>query len=99
MDNQIPKIIVATRIRSDLETTMLLWDKLVSLQLPINLGNSISSIPDILNFMIIQLLIQVKTDILSSDFSECLSILLHYPFKPTTQIEKYEFVKNYSKMQ
>lgn len=87
------RLLLLRELGSDLETTMLLWDKLVSLQLPINLGNSISSIPDILNFMIIQLLIQVKTDILSSDFSECLSILLHYPFKPTTQIEKHEFVK------
>ncbi|RLV89182.1 TBC1 domain family member 5 [Spathaspora sp. JA1] len=58
----------------DLETTISIWDKLIA---------SSVSIPDLILFMIIQLLIQIKPDLIASDFSECLSLLLHYPIKKT----------------
>ena len=34
---------------------------------------------EVLIFLVIQLLIQQKTELVTSDFSECLSLLLHYP--------------------
>ncbi|CAK7896982.1 GTPase-activating protein Gyp6p [[Candida] anglica] len=42
-------------------------------------GNTITTIPDLLTFSVIILLIHIKTDLITSDFSEALSLLLHYP--------------------
>ncbi|EGW34083.1 uncharacterized protein SPAPADRAFT_135310 [Spathaspora passalidarum NRRL Y-27907] len=68
----------------DLETTASLWDKLVA---------SPAIMPDLVLFMIIQLLIQIKTDLIASDFSECLSLLLHYPTGKITH-NPADFINN-----
>ena len=67
------RLLLLRELGNNLETTSLLWDKLVSIQ------KSISSIPDLITFLIIGLLIRVKTELITCDFSECLSLLLHYP--------------------
>lgn len=67
------RLLLLRELGNNLETTSLLWDKLVSVQ------KSITSIPDLITFLIIGLLIRVKTELITCDFSECLSLLLHYP--------------------
>ncbi|KAL6449823.1 Tbc1d5 TBC1 domain family member 5 [Candida maltosa Xu316] len=88
------RMLLLRELGDDLETTILLWDKLVATQVSsTHSGSNLAAIPDLLNFMIIQLLLQKKTDIISSDFSECLSLLLHYPINFKTPIARNEFVK------
>ncbi|CAI5755761.1 unnamed protein product [Candida verbasci] len=78
------RLLLLRELGNDFKTINLLWDKLIT---------NISSISELINFIIIHLLIQIKTDLLSSDFSECLSLLLHYPikFKPN---DRNVFTKN-----
>lgn len=67
------RLLLLRELGNDLEITSLLWDKLVALQ------KTTTSIPDLIIYMIINLLIRLKTELITCDFSECLSLLLHYP--------------------
>lgn len=67
------RLLLLRELGNDLETTSLLWDKMVAIQ------KSIPSIPDLMTFLIIGLLVRVKTELITCDFSECLTLLLHYP--------------------
>ncbi|CAN3367447.1 GTPase-activating protein Gyp6p [Diutina catenulata] len=74
----------------DLATTSLLWDRMIA-------ASSLSvQLPDLLCFMVISLLIQVKTDLVVGDFSESLSLLLHYPIDKRVESprQRYEFINN-----
>lgn len=62
----------------DLTNTNLLWDKLVAVDVN-GASRSIQCIPDILVFVVIVMLIHIKTNLMTCDFSEALSLLLHYP--------------------
>ncbi|KAG7661602.1 uncharacterized protein J8A68_004870 [[Candida] subhashii] len=73
------RLMLLRELGNDLETTSLFWDKLIASQLTNHSGNCITAIPDLICFSIIQMLIQIKTDLISCDFSESLSLLLHYP--------------------
>lgn len=55
---------------NDVGVTSALWDRLVVAEGPIS---------DIIGFMVIVLLINIKSDLITCDFSEGLSLLLHYP--------------------
>lgn len=88
------RLLLLRELGNDHSLTILLWDKLISVNLnhssssPISVwkddqtaSNTINlkSIPDLIIFIIIILLIQIKTDLITCDFSESLSLLLHYP--------------------
>ena len=63
------RLLLSRELGEDVETTMLLWDKLIASQLSTDhLGSNLTAIPELLNFIIIQLLMQKKSDIISSDF-------------------------------
>ncbi|KAK6456454.1 rab-GTPase-TBC domain-containing protein [Scheffersomyces xylosifermentans] len=88
------RLLLLRELGNDLETTSLLWDKLVAAQFSHHNGNTITAIPDLVMFMIIVLLIQLKTHLITSDFSEALSLLLHYPVpaKFNTEASRGEFI-------
>ncbi|KAI3405231.2 hypothetical protein KGF56_001976 [Candida oxycetoniae] len=93
------RLVLIRELGNDLEVTNLVWDKLIASQ-PDSKGNTssgsekFSCIVDLIYFIVIVLLIQRKTDIISADFSDCLSLLLHYPMpKFTTAAFRDTFVK------
>lgn len=55
---------------NDVDVTSALWDRLVVADAPIS---------DIIGFMVVVLLIHIKSDLITCDFSDGLSLLLHYP--------------------
>lgn len=74
----------------ELATALLVWDRMIAAKL---LG---VNLPDLINFMVISLVIQVKTQLVVGDFSELLSLLLHYPIDQRTMPphSRHEFVHN-----
>lgn len=76
----------------DLDTISLLWDKLIATS---SSDNRIP-VPEFIIFMIIQLLIQIKPDLITCDFAETISLLLHYPIsnKTNNRRAKLEFINN-----
>lgn len=71
------RLLLLRELSNDLEVSSLLWDKLVAAELEKPVGQMcLSSL--IIN-MIIVLLIHLKTELMLCDFSEALSLLLHYP--------------------
>lgn len=70
------RLLLSREMDSDLDLVALLWDKLVVLD---HGEHGLVAVPDVIMFMTIQLLIQVKPDLITCDFSDCLSLLLHYP--------------------
>lgn len=72
------RLLLSRELDSNLELVALLWDKLVILD---HGEHGLIAIPEMLMFMTIQLLIQVKTELVACDFSDCLSLLLHYPMQ------------------
>ncbi|KAK6465672.1 hypothetical protein DFJ63DRAFT_333090 [Scheffersomyces coipomensis] len=86
------RLILLRELGNDLETTSLLWDKLIATpQIHVYGG-----IPDLISFMIIQLLIQLKSNLITCDFSESLSLLLHYPIQSQLMNEstRHDFIGN-----
>ncbi|KAI5962886.1 hypothetical protein KGF57_001325 [Candida theae] len=73
------RLLLVRELGEELETTSLLWDKLIATQIQRTPGSGMTYFIEILIFLVIQLLIQQKTEIVTSDFSQCLSLLLHYP--------------------
>ncbi|ODV82022.1 RabGAP/TBC [Suhomyces tanzawaensis NRRL Y-17324] len=73
------RLLLSRELGNDLSVSIFLWDKLIASQLSNHNGNSITAIPDLIMIMTIQLLIQLKTELITCDFGECLSLLLHYP--------------------
>ena len=73
------RLLLARELGNDFETTSLLWDKLIATQNSNDKAPGMTHFLEVLIFLVIQLLIQQKTELVTSDFSECLSLLLHYP--------------------
>ena len=89
------RLILLRELGDDLETTMLLWDKLISSEPANCTGPELSHMVELIYFITIHLLIQQKVDIVSSDFSDCLSLLLHYPIpKFPSPTQREAFVNN-----
>lgn len=65
------RLLLSRELGNDLSLTNGLWDKLITVD-----GNKI---PVVLYFLVIVMLINIKSDLIASDFSESLSLLLHYP--------------------
>ncbi|CCG23464.1 hypothetical protein CORT_0D06280 [Candida orthopsilosis Co 90-125] len=78
------RLLLIRELGNDLETTSLLWDKLIATQTQGNQTTGTTYFLEVLIFLVIQLLIQQKTELVTSDFSECLSLLLHYPIPQFT---------------
>lgn len=72
------RLMLSRELGNDLSAVSLLWDKLVATQLS-GKASALLAISDLIIFMTIQLLIQQKTELITCDFSESLSLLLHYP--------------------
>ncbi|CAH6718829.1 GTPase-activating protein Gyp6p [[Candida] jaroonii] len=60
-----------------------LWDKLVTV--------SPLKFPMFLNFLIITMMINLKSNLIIGDFTECLSLLLHYPTDSDTKFMTHLF--------
>lgn len=77
----------------DLDAVSLLWDKIIATPTS---NNRIVPVPEFITFMIIQLLLQIKTQLITGDFSETMSLLLHYPISTKVQNKrlKLEFINN-----
>jgi TBC1 domain family protein 5 len=78
----------------DLNSTSLLWDKLVATTT--STSSSLQLLPEMLTFMVIQLLIQIKSELITCDFSESIGLLLHYPIESKLGDEKrnIKFIHN-----
>lgn len=87
------RLILLREFDNDFENLNLLWDKLICLHNVSPLHNSMNDIPQIIIFVIIVLLIQVKSELITCDFSESLILLLHYPMK-AKMIQEVDFVHN-----
>lgn len=70
------RLLLLRELGPDLETPSMLWDKLAV----IDNHAGLSPIPGVIMFLIVTLLVHIQDDILICDFSEALSLLLHYPF-------------------
>lgn len=79
------RLLLLREIGTDLELVLLFWDKLVCNP------HGINAIAEIVLFLVIQLLIQLKTDLITCDFGEALSLLLHYPVERRAN-NMHEFV-------
>lgn len=90
------RLLLLRELGNDLETTSLLWDKLIAVEFKKNASttlldnlkltdlvpdstNNLKLIPELISYIIIILLINIKTELITCDFSESLSLLLHYP--------------------
>lgn len=71
------RLLLLREMGSNLEVSSLLWDKFAAAQLLA--GNGQQCIPDLLMFVITVLLVHIKTELVLCDFSEALSLLLHFP--------------------
>lgn len=74
------RLLLLRELGSNLEVLSLLWDKLAAAQLLA--GNGQQCIPDLIMFVITILLVHIKTELVLCDFSEALSLLLHFPITP-----------------
>lgn len=71
------RLLLLRELSNDLEVSSLLWDKLVAAELEKPVGQLCLS--SLIISLIIILLIHLKTELMLCDFSEALSLLLHYP--------------------
>lgn len=69
------RLLLLRELGNSLEIPSLLWDKLAA----IDTRDGTSTLPDTIAFLIVVLLIHIKTDLVPCDFPEALSLLLHYP--------------------
>lgn len=66
------RLLLLRELGNDLEVPAQLWDKMIA-------SESYAGLPTLLMFIIIVLLVHIKTELVLCDFSEALSLLLHYP--------------------
>lgn len=85
------RLLLLRELGNNLEIPSLLWDKLVAAQLIAGAGQQ--CIPDLIMFLITVLLVHIKTELVLCDFSEALSLLLHYPISGRLNQEP-QFVDN-----
>lgn len=69
--------VVLLREISNLDLTIFFWDKLVALD--------VATIPDLVVLLVVVLLVHLKQDLVTCDFAEALTLLLHYPSRFTAQ--------------
>ncbi|WPK27443.1 hypothetical protein PUMCH_004830 [Australozyma saopauloensis] len=79
------RLLLLRELSNDLEVASLLWDKLVAAELEKPIGQTCLS--DMIICMIVVMLVHLKTELMLCDFSEALSLLLHYPI--TTKMTVY----------
>lgn len=81
------RLMLLREIGHDLDIMTYLWDKIIVVE-----GNKV---PNLLTFLIIVLLINLKSDLIICDFSEGLSLLLHYPTElKFDNVTSLQFVNN-----
>lgn len=86
------RLLLLRELGNDLLVTSLLWDKLAALA---GGDDGITALPEVIMFLVVVLLIRIKTELISCDFGEALSLLLHYPIKQQFEAGDYaKFVKN-----
>lgn len=71
------RLLLLRELGNDLEIASRLWDKIAAAQLIA--GNGMQNVPGLIMFIITVLLVHIKTELVLCDFSEGLSLLLHYP--------------------
>lgn len=71
------RLLLLRELGNDLEVPSLLWDKLAA----IDTHAGLSPIPDTITFLVVVLLVHIKSELVLCDFSEALSLLLHYPIE------------------
>lgn len=85
------RLLLLRELGNDLEIPSSLWDKLATAQLIAGAGSP--CIPDLIMFLITVMLVHIKTELMLCDFSEALSILLHYPITEKLSMDS-DFVDN-----
>lgn len=89
------RLLLLRELGNDLRVTSLLWDKFVVLA---GSDAGISALPDVVMFVVVVLLIRIKTDLITCDFGEALSLLLHYPIKEQLESpDAFKFIKSIHK--
>lgn len=85
--------LILLREFNDLEGVSFLWDKLITVEA--------TKFSNLLSFIIILMLINLKSELIVCDFSESLSLLLHYPVitinnddSSLSHKQRYEFFNN-----
>lgn len=71
------RLMLLRELSNDLEVPSMLWDKFVAAELERTMGQTCLS--ELVISMTIIMLIHLKTELMLCDFSEALSLLLHYP--------------------
>lgn len=71
------RLLLLRELSNELEIPSLLWDKLVAVELEKPAGQTCLS--ELIICMTVVMLIHLKTELMLCDFSEALSLLLHYP--------------------
>lgn len=69
------RLLLLRELGNNLEVPSLLWDKLAA----IDTHTGLSPVPDTIMFFVVVLLVHIKSELVLCDFSEALSLLLHYP--------------------
>ncbi|CUM68464.1 uncharacterized protein PRCAT00006189001 [Priceomyces carsonii] len=88
------RLLLLREFGNDLKEINLIWDKLITIQPKHHNEDPIKAIPDIVIFMIIVLLIRLKSELIVCDFGESLSLLLHYPtLLKSSSLSKQDFSK------
>lgn len=78
------RLLLLRELGNNMSVPTLLWDKFMVVELSKTPG--LQCIPDLVMFAIIVLLILLKTELVLCDFSEALSLLLHYPISTKLHI-------------
>lgn len=69
------RLMLLRELGNDLEVPSLLWDKLAAM----DAHTGLDLVPDTIAFLVVVLLVHIKSELIVCDFSEALSLLLHYP--------------------
>lgn len=88
------RLLLLRELGTNTEIVIFLWDKLVSLDINDVCNNSFNEIPFLIAFIIIQLLILLKSELINSDFNHALYTLLHFSlyFKNHNTNENFDII-------
>lgn len=71
----------------DMRLLAVLWDKFMAAELLLPAG--LMCLPHLVQFVVVVLLVRIKPDLMTCDFSEALTLLLHYPVAAKTAADPH----------
>lgn len=72
------RLLLLRELGTDLDKVSLLWDKMAAAE-SMKVSGTQDLLPDLVSFLVVALLIHIKSELILCDFSGALSLLLHYP--------------------